>query len=330
MEIKGYSLEDVWTAAAREVVFSGEKRAPRGIKTRELVGMQLIVENPRCRVPRLPVREFSLAYAMGELAWYAAADDSLEFIKYYAPSYGKYSDDQKRLHGAYGPRIFGKPSTNDCQQPQWDRCVEILKRDPDSRQAVTALYRPDDCGHATKDMPCTLSLQFLIRNDQLNLVVNMRSNDLWFGGVYDIFCFTALQELMANELQVPVGTYYHHVGSFHLYEKNLEDIQRCLDASDNEILRAPLPYAIRTDDSIPNLLQLERAIRLDSPVHSLEKLCVLLEDWPSIPTLWQLSVAAWRWKKINGSSEIKEEQRRYVRGLLQDRIGTVLFDRCFC
>lgn len=338
MEITGMTLEDLWVGAAKTVIEHGERRAPRGLPTREIVGAQLILMDPRDRIPRLPVREFSLAYAMGELAWYVAADDSLEFIKYYAPSYGKYSDNQKSLHGAYGPRVFGKrpcaineqicdPDDGD-HMSQWDMCKEILTNDQDSRQAVISIYSQRDCGYTTKDMPCTLTLQFLVRNSQLNMVVNMRSNDLWFGGVYDIFCFTALQELMANALQLPVGVYYHHVGSFHLYEKNLKDIQDCIDAYDAEILKASVPPRIRPDQTMQELLQLERTIRTGTANNSLEALCAHLEDWPMQPTLWTLGVAAWRWKKINNSTEIKEEQRRYVRSLLQDRLG-LMFDRCF-
>ena len=50
-----------------------------------------------------------------------------------------------------------------------------------------------------KDIPCTVSLQFLIRENKLHLFVNMRSNDVFLGLPHDIFCFTMIQEIIANQ-----------------------------------------------------------------------------------------------------------------------------------
>lgn len=339
MEIIGDSLEALWVEAASAVMVGGEKRAPRGQPTRELTGMQLVLTDPRNRIPKLPVREFSLAYGMGELAWYLCGDNTVEFIKHYAPSYGKYSDDGKLLHGAYGPRIFGKTclcswdehrcNAHRGSDSQWELCKQILQRDQDSRQAVIAVYDRQDCDAVTKDMPCTLSLQFLVRNNALNMIVNMRSNDLWFGGVYDVFCFTALQELMANELKLPLGVYYHHVGSFHLYERNMPAIERCLAEYEGAPYKLPQPR-IAVNQTIDELLHSEKRIRTCAPVTALEELCHQMEDWnwSQMPTLWELGFAAWRWKRISNSVEIKETQRRLARGLLEERLGR-LFNLCF-
>ena len=73
----------------------------------------------------------------------------------------------------------------------------------------------------TKDLPCTISLQYLIREGALHCIVYMRSNDLWLGFPYDVFCFTAFQTKLAMELGVKLGTYTHIAGSLHLYERNL-------------------------------------------------------------------------------------------------------------
>lgn len=345
MEIIGQNLEDVWVHAALAVLQEGELVSPRGKQTVEIRGMQLIMESPCDRIPRLPVREFSLAYAMGEMAWYLSSDDSLPFIRHYAASYGNYSDDGKRLHGAYGPRIFGctqhvsdKPDPefhkteteihkNPCQTP-WGNCVKLLLKDPDTRQAVIPIFRPFDVGAVTKDMPCTLSLQLLLRDGALDMVTNMRSNDMWFGGLYDLFCFTILQELMANELGMKVGKYYHHVGSFHIYHKDVKKIEECVRAWGPPAFSRGIPPRIRPDQTVADLLHYEKHIRTCSPITALEELCGQMEDFTSSASLWEYAYAAWRWKRISNSVEIKEEQRRLVRGMLQDKIG-LTFDRCF-
>ena len=94
----------------------------------------------------------------------------------------------------------------------------MLKADPNTRQAV--IHIKDASNEQTKDLPCTLTLQFLIRGGKLNLIANMRSNDIWLGFPYDAFSFTCLQMKMAMELGVEVGFYIHMAGSMHLYKRN--------------------------------------------------------------------------------------------------------------
>ena len=70
-----------------------------------------------------------------------------------------------------------------------------------------------------------IALQFFIRDDKLQLVANMRSSDLVLGISYDVPAFTFLQELMARELGIEVGTYIHVSNSLHVYEKHFDLIK---------------------------------------------------------------------------------------------------------
>jgi thymidylate synthase len=75
------------------------------------------------------------------------------------------------------------------------------------------------CG-SKKDIPCTLSVQFVLRQERLYAITTMRSNDLWLGFPYDVFCFSTLQRLFAYTLGVDVADYVHNVGSMHLYTRD--------------------------------------------------------------------------------------------------------------
>jgi thymidylate synthase len=118
------------------------------------------------------------------------------------------------LHGAYGPRLRG----------QLALAIHTLAADPDTRQAVVTIYdgnrdlgRPD-----IKDVPCTLSMQFFIREGKLQMRTSMRSNDAFLGLPYDLHQFCALQCVVAQSLYLEPGRYTHTVGSMHLYERNFE------------------------------------------------------------------------------------------------------------
>jgi len=111
--------------------------------------------------------------------------------------------------GAYGPRLAH--SLGDIHA--------LLKRDPDSRQAVATIWSPG-LPAPSLDVPCTLSMQFLKGSQGLSLVVNMRSNDIKLGLPYDVAAFCAIQCTMASLLNMQVGTYTHIAGSLHSYDNN--------------------------------------------------------------------------------------------------------------
>jgi len=57
----------------------------------------------------------------------------------------------------------------------------------------------------------------------------MRANDAYRGMVSDVFSFTFLQETMACELGLDLGSYHHHVGSVHIYEPDLPRVEAVLE-----------------------------------------------------------------------------------------------------
>jgi thymidylate synthase len=101
---------------------------------------------------------------------------------------------------------------------QWEHLKKLLRADVNSRQAV--IHIKDASNEPTKDTPCTVALQYSIREGKLYATTYMRSNDIWRGFPYDVFAFTCFQVKLAMELGVDVGTYTHIAGSLHLYERD--------------------------------------------------------------------------------------------------------------
>jgi len=197
--------------------------SPRGMKIKENLGVQFRIMNPRDRLPRVAARNFSLAYFVAETLWYLNADDSTEWISYYAPFWSNISDNNKTANSAYGARIFKThPRIGNGNIVQWDYVKEELRKDPDSRRAVIHIRTPSDSILDSKDVPCTLSLQFFIRENKLSLHVSMRSSDIILGLAYDVPAFTTIQEILANELGVELGEYVHTSNSLHCYERDFE------------------------------------------------------------------------------------------------------------
>lgn len=197
--------------------------APRGQKVKESLAVSFAITNPRDRLLYIPERGFPLTYVVAESLWYLLGENKTEWIANYSSFWNNISDDGLTANSAYGARMFQPhPKVAQGRLNQWQYIKEELKRDPDSRRAVILIRTPEDALDAVKDMPCTLSLQFFIRDGKLDMVVTMRSTDLILGLANDVPAFTLFQELMAFELGLPLGTYYHTSNSLHIYERHFE------------------------------------------------------------------------------------------------------------
>ena len=169
-------------------------------------------------------------------------------------AYGKYIFNHRPIKG------WGTKYDNELGQvkSQWEFVKEVLTKDPYSRQAVIHI-KPVQM-YETKDVTCTFMLHFFIRDNKLDLITTMRSNDLLFGTTYDVFMFTFLQELMAAELGVELGTYKHFTSNMHIYEKDIEVINNILNENAENVETYKffgIPADFRQKD-LPILLEIEQ------------------------------------------------------------------------
>jgi thymidylate synthase len=214
------SLDDLLRAAIDAVLERGEHVSPTKGPNRELRGVTLQLTNPRARLSRSESRG-KVFSALGELLWYLSGSNATDQITHYISQYSRY-DEGGIVFGAYGPRLRGG-------MDQLATVVGLLRDRPTTRRAVIQIFDGADLLEPHKDVPCTCTLQFLNREAGLDLIVYMRSNDVFIGLPHDVFCFSMIQELVARSIGVDVGQYIHVAGSLHLYDDNAEDARRFLD-----------------------------------------------------------------------------------------------------
>jgi thymidylate synthase len=243
------TMNEVYHDVLRELLKHSEFTcSPRDMKIKENLFFDITLSNPRARLVTSKVRKVNYGFACGEFLWYAAGRNDLETMLYYNKRMKDFSDDGETLNSAYGHRMltenFYHPSEG-ISNPvtQWDAVTNTLLDDNDSRRAVITINQPKDVVYASlrqsKDVPCTLSLQFFIRKSKLHLHVTMRSNDVWWGLPYDVFSFTLLQEMMLKTLQLSgminlkLGEYHHSAGSMHLYERDWKTAKKVVEELDS-------------------------------------------------------------------------------------------------
>lgn len=125
----------------------------------------------------------------------------------------------------YGP--------TDKPQSQWEWAKDMLIRNKDTCQAYCHFNRPKDQWKGNLDQPCTMFIQFLIRNDELHLMGFMRSNDIVYGTPYNILYFVKLMHRMIDELKdvypdLVIGNYIHHVTSIHYYKRSEDRVKQMI------------------------------------------------------------------------------------------------------
>ena len=205
------SANEAWVDLHNTLKAQNDNIAVRGrIMTGEILNCVSVITNPRDNIVHTPERGLSMKYAVGELLWYLSGSNQLKDVVPYSKFWKDMSDDGKTINSAYGHRIQYRFGFN-----QMDFVRDTLYHDPGSRQAV--IHIKDASNKPTKDTPCTIALQYQIRDDKLHATTMMRSNDIWLGWPYDVFCFTSFQIMLAMELGVDVGTYTHIANNLHKY-----------------------------------------------------------------------------------------------------------------
>jgi len=192
----------------------GKWTSPRGEKCLEIENFSYTV-NPFVRFNSFEGRNFNLRYLKREMAWYIKADPYDLSIAEHAAQWGKIVANGK-LNSNYGSYWFGKHGVANI--------LKLLTADPMSRRAVIPMYGTD-VDHMdidAKDVPCTLAIEFRLRNGRLNARAIMRSQDILWGMANDLPTFSFLQEIVATLLNAEIGTLTVAAGSFHVYESRME------------------------------------------------------------------------------------------------------------
>lgn len=211
------NMREGYVAIVQAVAEHGERVAPRGHWTREFQCTTLIIENPYDTLPTGVGRQLVPGIAAVESAQLLAGESRAKLTTAVGPQMGNYVEEDGEFWGAYGVRTRG----------QFDTVIRRLSKDPLSRQTVVTLWRPDLDGQDDKrDYPCTVMYSFMIRGGKLHMETVMRSNDVILGLGYDAFQHSRVQIAIASVLGAELGEYRHHAMSLHLYERDLDKVEK--------------------------------------------------------------------------------------------------------
>ena len=213
-------VEDIRNHFIDELMDSNFVTDKTGVKTIEMIGATFEANEPTI------FGDVNDDYIQRELEWYESMSLYVDDIPGITPAiWQQVADRGGKINSNYGWAIYHKDNGL-----QYVRVFNELLHLPNSRRAVMIYTRPtmweDYKRDGMSDFMCTNTVQYMIRNQQLVAIVQMRSNDVVFGYRNDY----AWQKHVADTLTADLGLTKEpkiiwHVGSLHVYERHFDKVK---------------------------------------------------------------------------------------------------------
>lgn len=214
--MKTYSVADIRQFFIDELNDEAFTIDRTGQKTIELLGASFLADEPAI------FGEPNQDYIDAELQWYESESTNINDIhedKDPPQAWQYAANDHGEINSNYGHLIYGDKFYN-----QYERALWELDENRDSRRASMIYTRPsiwiEYNENGKNDFICTNSVTYYVRNDELQAVVQMRSNDVVFGYKNDYAWQQTVLENMANDLGINPGFITWQVQNLHVYERH--------------------------------------------------------------------------------------------------------------
>lgn len=188
------------------------------------------------------VKKTNWSYVQKQLQWYESQNLSVQFIQEYAKLWKSCAGIDGKVNSNYGWCVWSDQNYN-----QFDNVAKELLKNPQSRRAIMIYTRPsmqyDWCQNEKNDFLCTNYNAFFIRNGQLDMIYDMRSNDAIYGFFNDYAWAYHIYDKMLQYL-LNAGKEYQHcewlvngniiwrANSFHIYQKHFKLLQKIVKSQE--------------------------------------------------------------------------------------------------
>ena len=216
-----------------------------GAKTIEILGASFIADENAI------FGEPNQEYIGAEIKWYESQSTNINTL---GAIYGKkpaawaYSANAHgEINSNYGTLVFGDKYHN-----QYLNALNELINNPDTRRAEMVYNRPsiwvEFNENGKNDFICTNAQTVYIRDDQLHMVSQMRSNDCWAGYRNDYAWAMHLMQKFVDDYNhinrdndipiITIGNLYWQVQNLHCYERNFYLIDHLAKTGEIHISKA--------------------------------------------------------------------------------------------
>lgn len=206
--IRGRSISDAWHRGLNLIWRQGQEITDeRGTKIRELLSLQVVVEDPyQEMIPQ-------------EYSW---NEDRLEEY-----ALQLLSAENPGFEYTYGERLRSWSWQGTAPVDQIEHVIHRLKDSPFTRRATAVTWIPP-LDESKEEIPCMIVDDFKLRDGRLNLSVFFRSHD--FAGAYpaNLYGLARVLEYVSHEIGASPGSISTTSASAHIYEHDWDWVSEML------------------------------------------------------------------------------------------------------
>ena len=205
-KVRGNSVAETWLKILKNILKFGDVKETDSMKIKEVLNMAAVIESENPEDFFVP--EY-LGFNKQKIADYLPQILQKEKIE--------------GLHYTYGNRLSGHFGID-----QVEKMIEKLQKDENAREAVGVLFDPKVDIEA-EHRPCITLIQALKNQGKLNLNVYVRSHDMFGGWPLNAFGMRKLQQRIAQETNIPLGSLTFISASAHIYDFNWEEAKKIVE-----------------------------------------------------------------------------------------------------
>ena len=184
--------------------------------------------------PILTIRKTAFKSCIDELLWiWQKRSNNVNDLN--SRIWDAWADENGTIGKAYGYQLAVPHSYKEGEFNQVDRVLYDLKHNPASRRIITNMYNHADL-NAMKLYPCAYSMTFNVSGNQLNGILNQRSQDMLVANNWNVCQYAVLMHMMAAVSGLKVGELVHVIADAHIYDRHIPLVEEVLL---NPIYHAP-------------------------------------------------------------------------------------------
>ena len=257
--IKGNCLDELVKNGINYILNHNRKISSRAGEAIQAYGVNYILLNPHNRLQYS--RKGSIKYLSRELlAYFKGSLKAQDGLANASQFWMTLVDKDGNVNSNYGYYVFYESVTGYGNQYQWAK--SCLLKNKDSRRAIINInqnYHKSE----TKDFPCTIGIQFYIKENKLFCETTSRSTDVITGLPYDMGFFSFIHELLWKDLtenglkNLKLGPTIMKTTFTQLYNRTFSkaiEVMKYVDTESQEVM----PFIESAKDTLTDILTNEK------------------------------------------------------------------------
>ena len=236
-------FDEIYQTLVRKIMVEGIAEVSERTRheTKALPGVHFQIDLEKDGFPILTLRKTPIKMFVAEQVWFIAGSRKPEeMLRSFTKIWDDFTNPQDVVTVAYGKRW-----RKHCGRDQLGLLIELLQKEPSSRQGVVITWDPAQDGLSLfkkKNVPCPYTFTANIIGGRLHFHNIIRSNDIILGLPSDVPGFALLASILAQKLKVRPGIYSHSISNAHIYDSHYFAAEEIMKReNDHEPLRLALP-----------------------------------------------------------------------------------------